>query len=270
VDGTLFFLASQSTTGIELWASDGTTKGTRLVADINPGPAPAFTYDSPWLTEWNGLAAFIAEDGTHGFELWVSDGTSAGTRMVKDIRPGAGHAFPPEQFPFVSLFNMGGTLYFGADDGANGMELWRSDGTADGTVLAADINPGAAPSYPYWLREVNGALVFAAQEPTYGRELWRYEAMLPGPPVGPPGWLNLRSPPLGLHGPSEQTGTPQPLQSRGRADGRTAHVRVTRESREASTLARASEQRPREIELDTLLEECLDGIATLPAAGPRY
>ncbi len=69
-----------------------------------------------------------------GSELWKSDGTSAGTVLVCDIRPGASSASPS------SLTDVNGTLYFQANDGTNGSELWKSDGTSAGTVLVRDIN----------------------------------------------------------------------------------------------------------------------------------
>ena len=70
------------------------------------------------------------------------------------------------------LTDVGGTLYFTADDGANGRELWRSDGTSDGTTMVADVNPGGG-SAPDFLTGAAGTLYFRADDGTDGIELWR-------------------------------------------------------------------------------------------------
>jgi ELWxxDGT repeat protein len=62
--------------------SDGTTPGTTLVKDINPGPAGSLPYA---LTAVDGALYLNATDPDHGAELWTSDGTAAGTRLVEDI-----------------------------------------------------------------------------------------------------------------------------------------------------------------------------------------
>src|SRR5713226_3938336 len=72
------------------------------------------------------------------------------TGLAKDINPGAGDSNP------FSLANFNGTLFFGADDGTHGGELWKSDGTPAGTAMVKDINPGAGSSNPGYLTDVNG------------------------------------------------------------------------------------------------------------------
>ena len=79
----------------------------------------------------------VANDGTRGSELWVTDGTAAGTTIVKDIRTGTYGSSPN------GLTNSGGTLFFSANDGTTGFELWKSDGTAVGTTQVKDIRSGA-------------------------------------------------------------------------------------------------------------------------------
>ena len=91
-----------------------------------------------------GTLFFTANDGIHGYELWKSNGTNAGTVLVKDIQPDArgGDDYGPG-----SLTGVGGTLFFTADDGIHGSELWKSDGTKAGTVLVKDIVPDGASTY---------------------------------------------------------------------------------------------------------------------------
>ena len=68
------------TTGVELWKTDGTTSGTKIVKDINVGSGDAFEWSlNQYHHSIGDTLFFIADDGTHGIELWRTNGTSSGT-----------------------------------------------------------------------------------------------------------------------------------------------------------------------------------------------
>jgi ELWxxDGT repeat protein len=119
---------------------------------------------------------FVAEDILTGNEVWKSDGTAAGTVLVKDIYPGADSSYP------ANLTDINGTLFFRANDGLHGCELWKSDGTAAGTVMVKDIGTEEwqPSSYPENLTIVNGTLFFTSDDGTHGRELWKSDGTAAG------------------------------------------------------------------------------------------
>src|SRR5205823_4589819 len=98
--------------------------GTRMVRSIVDGAAsPNIT----GLTTVDGAVAFFSAYSIDaGYELWRSDGTSAGTFMVRDNNPGTANATP------TAITSVGGLAFFAANVGA-GLGLWRSDGTSAGT-----------------------------------------------------------------------------------------------------------------------------------------
>ncbi len=214
--GRLFFSGSRSGDGPEPWVSDGSTAGTFKLADITPGgdgsfprgflelageviffvadwnewglwktdgtpqgtveilkqsfvPGGAGVYgslDPENMVVYEGLVFFTARDESHGVELWRTDGTPEGTRMVRDIRPGSRGSVP------TGLTVSGGRLWFSATEGDHGIELWTSDGTTTGTRLAVDIAPGSFSSEPQALVDRGGTLLFLAENMTHGFELW--------------------------------------------------------------------------------------------------
>ena len=101
-----------------------------------------------------------------GMELCVTDGTKAGTALVKDINPGTPDSMPKDFTAFR------GIVYFQANDGKHGIELWRTDGTDEGTWMVSDINSGPWDSSPYLLRDIGSLLLFAATREGEGTELW--------------------------------------------------------------------------------------------------
>jgi ELWxxDGT repeat protein len=128
--------------------------GPYLVKDIDPGGS-----SSPSdLTAVGGTLFFNATDVTNDRELWKSDGTAAGTVLVKDIRPGRDRSGPSY------LTDVSGTLFFEAREDITGSELWKSDGTAAGTVLVKDIRPGSDSSSPNNLFNLRGTLFFRRRD----------------------------------------------------------------------------------------------------------
>src|SRR5262249_48889670 len=147
VNGTVYFAADDGARGVELWKSAGTAAGTVLVKDINTRPAPPAPmpfFGQPQapssfpshFTAVNNAVYFVADDGAHGQALWKSDGTPGGTVLVKDVFPD--EAPLPGQQPFSTYGNLTafqGALYFTTTTSGGGGGLWKSDGTAAGTVL---------------------------------------------------------------------------------------------------------------------------------------
>lgn len=179
VGETLFFTLDKKEHWGELWRTDGTPSGTVLVKDIHPGPETSEISTTPYhLTAVGSTLFFTAHDGVHGRELWKSDGTAAGTVLVKDISSSTDSYAPSPH----RLTAVGGRLFFTADDGTQGPELWKSDGTAAGTVLVKDIHPGGDvyDEAPHELTEFGGNLYFSADDGTHGEELWKSDGTAAG------------------------------------------------------------------------------------------
>lgn len=165
VGGTLFFAAYNGTTGSGLYRSDSKDNGSTALVK---GPL----WDLGGLTNVNSTIFFVADDNIHGRELWKSDGTTAGTALVKDVYPGFTDYYGLNTSNISWLTNVNGLLYFSADDRVHGRELWQSDGTAAGTVMVQDVNPGSAASDPQDLVAMNNKLYFSADDGVHVRELW--------------------------------------------------------------------------------------------------
>jgi len=170
---TVYFFATDASvydSKYNLWKSDGTESGTGVVKQINHTLYFGLSSLAKILTSVDGMLYFIIQHGSsqsiQSTELWTSDGTEAGTVMVKTINPPVGN------YLFTSI---GRTLYFvaGYEYGSTiGVELWKTDGTEAGTGMVKDINPYGG-SNPGSLINLNGVLYFSADDGSHGRELWR-------------------------------------------------------------------------------------------------
>jgi ELWxxDGT repeat protein len=196
VGGTLYF--TRSTT---VWKSDGTVAGTVLLADFHPVSGQYVPNDltpaggrlffaakprggsdvSLWVSDGDGFTAlrgldsfafnsltaaadrifFVSSDAEHGEELWTSDGTAAGTRLVRDIHPGPQGGSPS------ALSGGTGALRFRACD-ADACRLWESDGTEAGTRPLAELGDHAIST----VVSAGDLAFFTVNEFAHGTELW--------------------------------------------------------------------------------------------------
>ncbi|MCA8957241.1 MAG: hypothetical protein KDC87_14290 [Planctomycetes bacterium] len=203
-----YFSWSTSGAGEELWQSDGTGSGTKQVTDLNPGSTDSSPHNltvcgdklfhaaddgmhgielcergklccdirpgplgsSPReLVRAGNFLFFTADDGVFGRELWAYQWRGkpgAKPYRVLDIQPGIGSSNPK------SLINYRNIIYFIADDGQHGAELWRTDGSGSNTWMIKDINPGTGAGILGQLYCTNATLFFVGSEPTTGAEPW--------------------------------------------------------------------------------------------------
>jgi ELWxxDGT repeat protein len=172
--GRLAFVADDGISGRELWISDGTSAGTKLLADINPGSASS---NPNHLFAANGALYFFATDnsGHSKFMRLAAPGAVAEPLATLSPQPAVPFAACGEDGAVV----IGTQMFFAADDGETGLELWTSDGTAAGTHLTADIAAGISGSDPCYLTVLAGKVYFSAQG-ALGNELWSSDGTASG------------------------------------------------------------------------------------------
>lgn len=172
LDGFLIFRASSGQSSTELWRSDGSAAGTSLVVNLQEiGPFGVAVGPREPLVS-NGILLFLTWHGSSGFSLWRTDGTRAGTIVLKALSG----AFEPAP----ELLEVGGTIFFTYQRRYPMSEayvpqgtLWSTDGTVEGTVLVKAFAPAPDTRFPVsQLTIYNGKLYFLVQDPSGRRDLW--------------------------------------------------------------------------------------------------
>ena len=179
LNGILLFKATENFSyGNELFRSDGSYSGTNSVLPINNGYTNNGNSDPQFFTKLNNEALFSATNGTdnQGTELWITDGVptydGGSTFMLKDINPNGNSN--PQNFKFINP----NTVLFSANNGVSGIELWKTDGTEDGTVNVIDYN-GAGNSIS-WIENLNGIGILGQNISGTGRELYKSDGTAAG------------------------------------------------------------------------------------------
>lgn len=213
-NGKVYFNAfGDNGVGNELWETDGTTAGTKMLKDINPvGGSHCAEF-----FEFSGRLFFRATTDANGDEVWVTDGTDTGTKMLKDISPSSLGSYPNtftvaggKLFFIATIPGLNGTKIFVTDgttagtislsalaignkfvvaynnelfvnaDGGLNKELWKTNGTLAGSVLVAEITPGAVPTDLYWPIVYKNKLYFTLYSPGEGNEIWECDGTAAG------------------------------------------------------------------------------------------
>jgi ELWxxDGT repeat protein len=141
----------------QLWTSDGTEGGTQA---LTTGMSLSN------LAAAGSRVVFTGNDSANGPEPWVSDGTVAGTHLLRDIYPGTFGSYPSD------LTSVRGAVYFTAADDLHGGEVWMTDGTPEGTKFAGEVEPGTSGSNPRAYVQAGDRLFFIAFTAATGIELW--------------------------------------------------------------------------------------------------
>ena len=166
-----FFRGFSPEAGFEVWRTLGTPATSALVRDIHPGTLSGFGgSDADTMTRGpGGHVYFQGVTAAAGAELWRTDGTAAGTSLVRDLAPGSQGSLPS------SLTALGERLVFAASG-----KLWASDGTGDGTTLILPTDPNAPESRPEFRTLLGDRLFFTARDATHGSEVWSTDGTADG------------------------------------------------------------------------------------------
>jgi len=153
-------------------AADGGSDEFTLVVDVKSGAGPEFSTD---VAAFGNLLVLSVPSG-FGYAFWVYDPLgNQGTGSVGPVRESISGTYTSQAYGLVTL---GGKIYFGANDGVHGMELWEHDPLANSgegsTRMVHDIFPGLGSSIPQNITVADGHLYFSAEDQE-GEAIWRYQ-----------------------------------------------------------------------------------------------
>jgi len=150
----------------------------------NPNPVPAQTWTGiQTFSQMGKVVLLSAYTQTTGYELFATDGTTAGTKILKDINPSAASSWPSH----IRVTNDGKRAFFSANDGKSGYELWTTDGTSTGTKLVKDLYVGTRSSNPYEIVAFGtSSVIFRAYTRTTGSEVFISDGTRPRVVLGGP------------------------------------------------------------------------------------
>ena len=166
--------STPSSSNVELWKSNGTQNGTNQFADINTALWVGNGSNPRDFMEFNGYLYFTADVfGVTGREMYRTNGTT--TELFKDFRLGTESGFDigTNSHQFVVVDN---AMYFFAREDGNGYDLWKTDGTIEGTQKLVELNSFGLGLRNYFF-ELNGDLIFLMDDDNdaiIGSELYKY------------------------------------------------------------------------------------------------
>lgn len=176
-DGNIAYLSITTLEyGKELWKTDGTPSGSKIVKDILPGPtiySPFFQQVITDITLVNSKPFFLTTTPQYGNELWQSDGTESGTKLVKDITPGISGS------TISNLVSCNNLLFFLVQNSNGKIELWRSDGTESGTFFIFTMNTIWSAS-SIQLVNMGNLVYFNLYDFTNGIQFWKSDGTVDG------------------------------------------------------------------------------------------
>ena len=181
VTATSLYTIYSEALGQQLWATDGTPAGTRLVLNLDPGLGTRnqeFSFSQP------NNAVFVTDDGVHGQKLWFTDGTTGGTALLTTVDTGVeptGSEFDPAGIGYTFTSGQFTAPYlFVLCDQTLGQQLWTSDGTIAGTHVVSNlqVGPGMQSVASFSATVVTGSApadwrdVFVTDDGVHGQQIW--------------------------------------------------------------------------------------------------